>query len=83
MHPEVAEPTGFGEAGFERVDPQIVIPKILVATEEQMEVVPFVLVDVEPRNVVWVAAVTEVTETEVMEEKALMIQRAHIERVIE
>ena len=74
MQPAVCDPTGFGRRRIERVGEQIVVPEILVAPEQHVEVVPLVLVDVQPRNVVRIAAVTEIAEMSGVEEKPLMIQ---------
>jgi len=53
----------------------VVIPEILVAAEHYLEVVPLVLIDPQARDVVRIAAVTEVAEVKAIEESSMVVQR--------
>src|ERR1700677_2132130 len=52
---------------------QVVIPKVLVAAEQQPKVVPFILSDAQARHVVWTAAISEVAETQDVEQQSIVI----------
>src|ERR1700677_5085641 len=62
---------------------QVVVPKVLVAAEQKPKVVPFVLSDAQARNIVWIAAISKVAETQVVEQESIVIYRAHLQRVVE
>src|ERR1700677_1116069 len=62
---------------------QVVIPKVLVAAEEQPKVVPFILSDAQASNIVRIAAISEVAETQVVEQESIVIERAHLQGVVE
>ncbi len=72
-----------GACGIQRVGKEVVVPKILVAPKEKLKVVPFIFVDVQARNVVRIAAISEVAESEIIEQHTFVIHRAHFEGVIE
>src|SRR2546427_311805 len=67
----------------ERIQEKVVIPEILVTAEHHLEVEPLVLIDPQARDVVRIAPVTKVAEVEVIEEKSLMVEGPHTQRVIE
>ena len=82
MQPVVDDPSGIQCRRIQRVGKEIVIPEIHIPPEEHVEVEPFVLINVQARNIVRIAAIAEVAETEIVEKWAMMIQRTHIDRVI-
>src|SRR5271163_2109554 len=78
---------GYAHAGrrsrrIQRIRQQVVVPEILVPPKQYTKVVPFVLVEAQARYIVRIAAITKIAEVEVVEQKAVVIERAHIQRVI-
>src|SRR5256885_12494046 len=71
------------DRGVEWIQEKTVIPEILVAGEHYWEVVPLVLTDPQARDVVRIAAVTEVAEVKAIEESSMVVQRPRTQRVIE
>ena len=67
----------------QRIGQQVVIPEILVPAKQHSKVIPLVLVDAQAGHVVRIAAVAEVAEAEIVEQEAVVVHRAHIQRVIE
>src|ERR1700677_4697975 len=55
---------------------QVVIPKVLVAAEADAKGVPFILPDATARHIVGIAAISEVAETQVVEQESIVIERA-------
>ena len=67
----------------QRIGEQVVVPEILVPAKQHSKVVPFVFVEAQAGHVIRIPAVTKVAETEIVEQEAFVIQRAHVQRVIE
>ena len=83
MQPVVREPARVQCRRVQRVGEQVIVPKILVAAEQQPKVVPFILFDAQARHVVRIAAISEVAETQVVEKDSIVVDRAHLQRVVE
>src|SRR5579872_1161563 len=62
---------------------QIVVKKVLIATEAALQVVPLVLVRSKPQNIVRIASPSETVEVKIVEEQPLVVHRLHRERFVE
>ena len=60
-----------------RIQEQAIIPEILVPPEHRLQVVPLILIDSETRDVVRVAAVTEVAEVQAVKQGSMMVEGPH------
>src|ERR1700675_501026 len=68
-------PRSRGRRRIQRSRPQVVIRKILIATEAALEVVPLVLVRAQAKVIVRVASPSHAVELEIVEQHALWIDR--------
>src|ERR1700728_73385 len=62
---------------------QVVVRKILIATETALQVVPLVLVRPQAQGVVGIASPSETVEVKIVEQQALVIDRLHPKRLHE
>jgi hypothetical protein len=62
---------------------QVVIRKILIATETALEVIPLVLVRPQAQSVVGIASPSKTVEVKIVEQQTLVIDRLHGKRLIE
>src|SRR5271170_1140995 len=68
---------------IQRICQQVVVPEILVPAKQHSKVVPFVFVEAQAGHVIWITAVAKVAEAEIVEQEAVVVERAQIQRVIE
>src|ERR1700728_4135525 len=61
---------------------QVVVRKILIATETALQVVPFVLVRAQAQGVVGIASPSKTVEVKIVEQQTLMIDRLHRKRLV-
>src|SRR5271154_3540885 len=68
---------------IQRIGEQVVVPEILVPAKQHAKVVPFILVEAQASHVIGIAAIAKVAEVEVVEQEAIVVERTHIQRVVE
>ena len=61
---------------------QVVVRKILIATETALQVVPLVLVRPQAQDVVGIASPSKTVEVKIVEQQTLMIDRLHRKRLV-
>src|ERR1700728_1990720 len=62
---------------------QVVVRKLLIATETALQVVPLVLVRPQAQGVVGIASPSETVEVKIVEQQALVIDRLHRKGLVE
>src|SRR5947209_9599699 len=83
MRGDEYRPIRYRDRRIQGIRQQIVVEKILVAPKASLEVVDRSFLNLQARQVIGIAAVSEVCQREVVEQESGMVGGVHVERLLE